>query len=67
MTQLTYDEFIKDSELFRMSPFQNMYVIIKGKEYKITDWWPDCDPVVDHTDPDLREETNHRIIFEVEI
>ena len=63
---LTYDDFLEDSEWCRGSPHQDMHVIINGKEYKITDWYPDCDPVIDPSNPYLREECNHRIVFEIE-
>lgn len=55
-TPLTYNAFKQDCETCGTSFFQAMYVIVKGKEYKITDWYPDCDPVVDPLNPDLREE-----------
>ena len=67
MKTLTYDDFIEDSSWCKSSAFQRMFVSIKGKEYPITDWIPESDPVVDPNDPDLREEDNQRIVFEVNI
>ena len=67
MKTLTYDEFTEDSSWCKSSAFQRMFVSIKGKEYPITDWIPECAPVVDPNDLDLREEDNQRIVFEVKI
>lgn len=62
---LQYDDFIKESDWIAKSAFQPMYVRINGKEYPIKDWYPDCEAVDDPNDPDLREECNHRIVFEI--
>lgn len=67
MKTLTYDDFIEDSSWCKSSAFQRMFVRIKGKEYPITDCIPECYPVVDHNNLDLREEDNQRIVFEVNI
>lgn len=46
--------------------FQNVYVLIGNKEYRVTDAYTMADPVVDSENPNLREEENHRIIIEIE-
>lgn len=66
MKALTYDEFIEDSDWCKHSYFHRMYVLIDGEEYAIKNWYPECEAVEDPSDPDLREEENHRIVFEIE-
>lgn len=62
---LQYDDFIKDSDWIANSAFQPMYVRINGEEYPIKEWYSDCEEIDDPQYPDLREECNHRIVFEV--
>jgi len=65
-TALTYDNFIKDSDWIANSTFQDMYIRVNGREYKIAEWYPETDQYDDPEDPDVKEECNHRVVFEIE-
>lgn len=62
---LEYDDFIKDSDWIAKSAFQPMYVRINGREYKIQDWYPDCDQYSFDSDSGEWEECNNKIVFEI--
>lgn len=63
---MNLDSMFEELSFFKGGYYQKLVVLINGKEYVITDVYPDCDPVVEEGNPDLREECNHRIVFEAE-
>lgn len=65
MLSLTYDDFLRESYMCKGSHYQDIYVIIDGKEYRVKDWYTDCNPIVDPLDYILRGECDHRIVFEI--
>lgn len=60
------NEILKELNWWKDTYYQDVFVLIEGKEYKVTNVYPWCDPVVDPDNPDLREEENHRILIEIE-
>lgn len=57
---------LQELDWWKDTSYQDVYVLIDGKEYRISDVYPMCDAVIDPENPDLREEENPRIIIEIE-
>lgn len=62
---LNFDEFIREADWIEGSAFQRMFVLMDGKEYRIKEWYPECDPEINSEFPDSRETCNHKIVFEI--
>lgn len=65
MNIMKLNEILKELDWWKDTCYQDVYVLINNKEYKVVDVHPECDPVVDPDNFDLREEENHRIVIEI--
>ena len=62
---MTLDDLLDELLFYQEGYFQNLVVRVNNKEYKIISVHSECDSVVDPKNPDLREDCNPKVVFEV--